>query len=427
MEEIKETNVVELWAEQHPEVKRWLAKLQKKSKNAFNLYRFCQWSGKEPSELLGLKDNPASTEAEKLLDDFVAADIEDFTNSVKFQISTAVKSFFKHNYKDLARASGIMTLEKVKPTYKPRKEDLRKLWNWTLNPRDKALITFVNSTAIAKESISKLQWKHLEEDWEVVELPCINVPPELLKGHGRGRYKGVRQITFLTPEAKRDLVNYKEWIEQKLGRKLTPEDNIFLETYAPYTPIKYGRLGTLIWRLSNETGIPFSWHDARRYVNTAMEEIRISPNWARKIRGRKVRGEEAPYSQPAIDQLRDKFREAVPLLEFTSEKPTVTKEEIREQVAEVIPDELLKPIAEKLHMPVDQVRKAFREKGKAWIDKALKEDKIKTSTNGGFPLNCTGKQQIVSEAELPSLLAEGWRFVATLPSGNVVVEVAGCP
>jgi len=357
---IKETNVLELWAEQHPEVKRWLAKIQRKAKNAFSLYRFCRWCGKGSSELLALKKDPSSKDAERLLDEFVATDTPEFTNAVKFHCVTAVKSFFKHNYVDLARASGAMTLEKVKPYYKPRKEDLRKIWNWSQNLRDKALITFVCSTAVAKETLSKVKWKHLEENWENVDLPCLNIPSELLKGHGIGRYKGVQQITFLTPEAKRDLINYKEWIETKLGRKLTPEDNIWLETYSPYKPIEYKRLGNLIWQLSKATGVPFSWHDARRYVNTALEEIRIPSNWARKIRGRKVRGEEAPYSRPAIKQLREKFREAVPLLEFTAEKPTVTKEMLREEVMKAIEEEKLKAIAEKYHIPVEQVR-VFRD------------------------------------------------------------------
>jgi hypothetical protein len=100
---------------------------------------------------------------------------------------------------------------------------------------------------------------------------------------------------------KRDLINYKEWLERNMGRSVTPEDNVFRETYAPYNPASYQSLGFLIWTLSQSAGVPFSWHDARRWVNTALEQIGISPNWARKIRGRMVRGEESPYSQPAID------------------------------------------------------------------------------------------------------------------------------
>jgi hypothetical protein len=419
---MKETNILKDWANQYPEVVRWLSKLQIKDKNAFNLYRFCQWCNKTPPELLKLKENPASREAEKLLDDFVAAEIEGYTNAVKFNISNAVKSFYKHNYADLSRACGTVTLEKVKPYNKPRKDDLRKLWSWASNPRDKALITFVNSTAIAKETLTLVKWKHLEENWQNVELPCINLPSELLKGHGRGRYKGVRQITFLTPEAKRDLINYKEWIEQRMGRKMTPEDNIWRDVNSPHEPITHSNLGWIIWDLSNRTNVAFSWHDARRYVETALEEIRIHPNWARKIRGRKVRGEESPYSQPAIEQLREKYREAVPLLEFTSEKPTVTKEMIREELMKVQMEEQLKAVADKLHIPLEQVKMAYRSK-KGDLEaavKMLRKRQPETATNGG----CSDGhcQKVVSEDELPKLLAQGWHASLVLPSGKVVLE-----
>ena len=402
-EQIKETNVVNLWANQYPEVKRWLSKIQVKGKNAFSLYRFCQWCGKTPPELLTLKDNPASKEMEQLLDDFVIADIKALTPSVKNHCVNAVKSFFKHNYMDLSKACGVMTIEKVTPYHKLAKEGLRKLWNWALNPRDKALITFVCSTAIAKETLTKLQWKHLEENWEKVDLPCINIPSELLKGHGQGKYKGVRQITFLTPEAKRDLLNYKEWIEQKLMRKLAPEDNVFLETYSPYRPLSYYSFGLFIWRLSKDAGVPFSWHDAKRWVNTALEQINISPNWARKIRGRKVRGEEAPYSQPSIEQLREKFKDVVPLIEFTSERPVIPKE-VQEKLAAL----------EEEQRKIKQQYGIFRKVGKRKSEK----EKVKKETNGG---DCGG-QKVVTEADLTEHLRQGWRVVTALPSGNVVIE-----
>jgi hypothetical protein len=77
-----------------------------------------------------------------------------------------------------------------------------------------------------------------------------------------------------------------------------------------------------------------------------------------------VRGEESPYSQPAIDQLRAKFREAVPLLEFTTETPTVSKETLREEVIKALEEEKLKEIAAKYHVPIEQVRTVMRSKAK---------------------------------------------------------------
>jgi len=422
-EQIKEGNVLELWAPKYLEVTQWLSHLQKPAKAAYYFYLFCQWANKTPPELLALKKDSSSKEAEKLLNTFVATNLKTLhmTNAVQFLTVQQVRSFFKWNMCDLAKIAGRMTLEKQKEYHKMMKESLRKLWNNTYNPRDRALITFVCSTAIAKETLSQIKWKHLEENWENVDLPCVNLPSSLIKGHGIGKYKNVRQITFLIPEAKRDLINYKEWLERNMGRSVTPEDNIFRETYAPYKPATYASFGFLIWTLSKRAGVPFSWHDARRWVNTALEQIGISPNWARKIRGRMVRGEESPYSQPVIDQLREKFREAVPLLQFTTEAPTLSKEMIRDEVMKNIEEQRLKETAEKLHIPLEQVRAAFREKKGDWL-RALRALKKKTATDGGECPDGKHCQKIVNEDELPRLLANGWTFVATLPSGKCVVS-----
>jgi hypothetical protein len=409
-EKIVRSNVLELWAKKFPEVERWLGHVQKKEDNAYNLYRFCNYVGKSPIELLALKDSPASKDAEKLLDDFCRGDILGFTNSQQYVTSISVKSFFRWSYVDLAKASGIVNLQKVKPYHALTKEKLRKLWVWALNPRDKSLITFVNSTAIAKETLLHLTWGHLEENWENKELPCVNIGSEFLKGHGKGKYRDVRQVTFLTPESQRDLRNYKEWLEspQKLGRKLTPQDKIWLETCQPYRPVAYDTLGKLITTLSQNANVPFSWHDARRWVNTALEGISISPNWARKIRGRKVKGEEAPYSQPAIEQLRAKFAEAVPLLQFTSEASTTLESRVKDLeklTASLTPEQ--QELIKKTGIQLRQTKTLSKEK-RARLEKERCE-------NG----HC---QRIVSEKDLSKFLAEGYEVKAVLPSGSIVVD-----
>jgi len=395
-------NKIYAWAENIPEVKSWLTKIQSKKAGAFDLYRFCEWAHKTPTELLALKDNPSSKAAETLLDNFITE--SEFTNAVTFNLVNAVKSFFKWNYRDLARASGSIELIKVKPTNLPNKANLRKLRDWCQNPRDRSLITFTASTAVAKGSIVQLKWSHLEEGWEKIDLPCVNLPSEIIKGHGRGKYKDVKQTSFLTPEAKRDLLVYKEWIEQRIGRTLTGDDNIFLETDEPFNPVTYGRLGTLIWELSRSAGVVFSWHDARRYVNTALEQINISPNWARKIRGRKVKGEEAPYSRPAIDQLREKFREAVPLLEFVSEKQVT------------IPPE----VAEKLKALEEEQRKLKRKYGIQYRKmKPNPEENRKPDCPDG--VNCPEFKQI-KETELLAYLKEGWQIEHNCVNRQVIIR-----
>ena len=396
------------WAENIPEVKLWLSKIQSKKAGAFDLYRFCEWVHKTPTELLALKNDPASKAAETLLDTFVIG--ENFTNAVKFNMVNAVKSFFKWNYKDLARASGTIELIKVKPTNLPSKATLRKLWDWALNPRDRSLITFTASTAVAKGSLPQLKWGHLEQGWEKIDLPCVNLPSEIIKGHGHGKYKGVQQLSFLTPEAKRDLLTYKEWMERKIGHELKTADYVFLDLKEPYGPIEYGRLGTLIYELSRNAGVTFSWHDARRYVNTALEQINISTNWARKIRGRKLKGEESPYSRPSIDALRNKFREAVPLLEFTSESKPAIPKEVQEQLA---------------RMEAEQ--KALKAQYGIMFRKDVSEPKHRKTNaeecKDGKP--CAEEYKQVNTGELLRYLQEGWDVKHDLPNGEVIIYKEG--
>jgi hypothetical protein len=154
-------------------------------------------------------------------------------NPIKFNVIIAVKSFFKHNYRDLAKASGKFTLKQQREHKKPRREDLRRLWDYSLNLRGEALITFFNSTTLAKETLSELKWRYFKEDWDRKDLPCINCPSEILRWHVVGWCRGVRQITFLTPEAKADLLRYKEWMEKRREPNFEPEDNVWRNIYVP--------------------------------------------------------------------------------------------------------------------------------------------------------------------------------------------------
>lgn len=310
------------WATQFDCVaKIWLPKfpnIKVRKDRARDLRRFCAWADTTPPELLALKDDPSSVEAEMLVDRFYAEN-DEYTESVKIGIVNAAKSFFRRNYRQLQS-------ETVSPTYE--KEDYHdldkeKLWNLYQagkNRRDRALLMFIFCTACARETVSKARWRHFERDWQTKDCPCLVFPSSIIKGHGKGKYKGVKQVTFLTPEAKKELLKYKEWYQEKvLGRPFKPEDPIFWGIKSwnnQYNPISYQHIWQICERLSKDAAVPFTPHDGRRWVENALEDVGVPQNRARKIRGRKIKGEEAPYSQPAIEQLRNDYRKAAPLLEF---------------------------------------------------------------------------------------------------------------
>jgi len=408
-EKITQGNVLQLWASKYPDVERWLNHLQQKPMNAFSLYRFCEWSKFTPSQLLQeKKNNPSANKIEKILDDFCSTDDKRFTNSFKYQASIAVKSFFRWNYTDLAKASGIVTLEKKKPYNALSKEVLRKLWSRTLNLRDRALIPFVTSTGIAKETLSNLTWSLLEQEWQTKDVPCIKIPPKLLKGHGLGRHKDVQQITFLTPEAKRALIDYKDWQEKRLGRGVKPEEHIWLDLRAPYTPLAYDALSSIMTRLSKETGVGFTLHDGRRWVTTCLEQTSINPNWIRKIRGRKIKGEENPYSQPNVEALRAKFREAASLLEFTSETSGAVEDRLKD----------LEKF--KASLTPEQKETAAR----AGIMRFARKKAEKKTEKCPDGKHCGENFEQVKECDLLGYLKEGYEIVHKLANGDLIMKSA---
>jgi len=418
------------WANKYETVKQWLSGLQRQNKRSRELWLFCNWAGKTPEQLLALKDDRNSLEAEKLLDKFVAE--KPYPESMTWLASIATRSFFAYHYKDLAKKAGVFTVERVKPIRKLPKEQLLQLYRTgATNPRDRALITFTHSTGIARETIVNLTWAHLEDNWETVDTPHIGIPDKLLKGHGRGKWKGVEQHTFLTLEAKKDLIDYRNWWQRRTHIKFKKTDHIFWNVNVPIQPLDYVTLGFQALKMARRSGVPFSWHDARRWVETALEEATLHPNWCRKIRGRKVRGEEAPYSRPAIEQLRRAYEKAIPYLEFTETKPALTQEQIRkQQVLDTIrlmyPNDTeritkIKNLLAKA-TTMKEIDEAVKTTGKTPREELEYDKVVSPTTKTTKHTKKEDCQRLITEAELETWLSQGWHVQAVLPSGKIVVS-----
>jgi hypothetical protein len=174
-----------------------------------------------------------------------------------------------------------------------------------------------------------------------------------LKGHGKGKYRD-----YMT----------------KHGVLWNEDMPVFLSIEQPHEPLKYQAVGNAILRISKSARVGFGAHDGRRIVETALENVGTPRNWIQKIKGRKVRGEDSPYSKPAIEQLRKKYREALPELEFLN---VVSKEDtehmiekrVRAKIAEISKqehDELTKLKAQVQEM-TDEIA-SIRELGERLVD-----------------------------------------------------------
>ena len=318
------------WAQTQPTVLNYLSKLNAdKQRTAQDIYLYCEWANKTPEELLALKSDYRATEAESLLDRFVRSKV-DFPATRKWHITMKVRGFYRANYRELQSAAGKMEYPTGRDLGAPTKEVRRKLIGVCYNPRDKLIVMLPSCSAIALESLGGLRWSHFEENWTTQIAPHISIPSSLVKGHGKGKYRGVRQETFCTTECRELLIEYREWFSKSFGYTWGSNDYVLLQVKKGIgKPLGREMIAKAAVKLAKRAGVSFSVHDGRRIVQTALESVGTPGNWIKKIKGRKCSGEEAPYSKPAIEQLRQKYREALPELEFLSE-PKVDVERLEE-------------------------------------------------------------------------------------------------
>jgi hypothetical protein len=323
-----ENTIIEGWAKNYQCVMNYLNTLHNRQGSvAMSLYHFCTWANLDPNQVLALKSDFNSLEAEKLLDSLANAKVI-FPEKRKWHVTQCLRGFFRTNYHQLQAQAGrsMPYIQKESQTV-PSKETRLAVFKACRNPRDQALVMIGTTSAIALESLSKLRWYHFEEDWQTQECPHISLPSDLLKGHGMGKYRGIRQETFITNESKKVVIEYRAWIERTFNHKWSNDDYVFLSVKRNISePLSYRMIAKKATILEQRANVSFTFHDGRRIVQTALENAGCPINWIKKIKGRKVSSEEAPYSKPLIEQLRAKYKEALPDLEFLSEGIRVVDE-----------------------------------------------------------------------------------------------------
>lgn len=300
-----------------PEIEVWInrySNLRLRNRYMKNLGSYCDFHGKTPTELLALKRDQKDTISEKMLDLFVLK--WDKPESIKANAVTAIRSFYSANYRDLAKRAGSgVKYVRVKPYRNPTQAQLRDMCAGS-HVRGIALINVLSSGGFRAETLRTLSWGHMSEieAWNKKDPIHVPVMGKELKGGGFGKYRGLEQHAFLTPHAVGALLKYRAWRESR-GEKITQASPLFATINWNPTRLKHTRhIRYILEKACESKPFTFSTHDLRRFTQTQLEQARVQPNWIRKMLGKKVPGEEAPYSLPKIEQLRDAYRLAIPFL-----------------------------------------------------------------------------------------------------------------
>lgn len=190
--------------------------------------------------------------------------------------------------------------------------DIKKMLDFALTTRNRALIHFLSSTGVRVGAIPELCLKHLTE----MPMGCKSV---LIYDDSTEEYNA-----FLTPESSLSLDSYfKE--RQKDGERLTPSSPVFRDKYQigiqKAKPMTIQGVQGVIGRCAKQgglredkKGVRFSKqldHSFRKRFNTILKlNKEVNPNIIEKMMGHK-KGLDGVYLKPTKEEMFEEFKKGM--------------------------------------------------------------------------------------------------------------------
>lgn len=274
-------------------------------------------------------------------------------------------------------------------------DDLKEVYAMS-TARERAIIAFLKDSGMSREDALRVNKGGLEGYEKGEQYVHLNV--------FRGKEK-VEYETFIGPNAVEALKAYFT-LRQKRGETLTPETPLFASEEKPYGRLDVKSVSTIFVRLSIKTGKTISTHRLRKFFETYMALTVRHPIVLKYWMGHKIghgRDIEARYIIPPTPEQLKLYQESYRNIDLTGG----TLEERAKQAAREEFEKMLTP-----------EQREFVQKHGMRFQRRRKAD-LKESEDCENGEHC---QRVVGEAELASLLSEGWHASLVLPSGKIVVS-----
>lgn len=403
------------WAYSFNASKRWLTAVKsdrsgsKYTENnyAASLYKFCAWTNKNPDQLITerkqeLKDPETEMKAEDKLREYcVYLEAQGKRRSTVATVAHApIKSFYAYLNVPLKLRTPKFA---VQPSTPHTTEEIKNLMQIG-DVRERAIIMLLKDSGISREDVVKLRLKHIQTEYEqnkeIIHIQLIR------------QKEAVNYDTFIGKEAIEYLKIYLKYRAQR-GEKITKDTPLIATPDG--RPLSSPTLSAIFLRLSAKAGFQTSPHKFRKFFES---HIGLSaPSFLVKAWMGHTLGVEKAYFVPPIEKQREKYAEAYKEIEiFRTEVSEVErrKQNIRDSFRMLHPD----ATTEQIQGLENILRKVRVEKE---LDEGLRNSmayirKIEPKCEND---NC---QKIIGEEELQDHLAKGWRFVATLVNGKIVIS-----
>lgn len=386
----------------------WLNSQKKTTKTAYRgiWVKFAEFTQMTGAEILASKKQDTTAAWEKRVLAFKAyMEQQGFATYTSTTAVMAIRGFFAYYRLPLQyrRSEGRRLRERRRKTedYRFSLDDLRKLYE-IANLQEKYVIVPGKSFGLRAGDFLKLTRGDLE--------PNIDKEPPISVGPINTEKESVQAFPFIDSDAK-PIVKLmlekmtREGRTQASEKMLKFSDEIQLTRVLKRCVVKAG---------INTGGRQVRFHCLRKFLTDRLSSIMSESKW-KQIVGKTI--SEGAYVSP--DSLREDYKRAMAETCFT-------KALTNEDATLLAQKEALKMIAKMQGIGEDQLGRIFKTRKTvttqdeiAAMEKELMKDKADKNGNCEDGEHC---QKIVSEENLAEFLTQGWRVVATLPSGKIVID-----
>ena len=432
------------WGENFSSIKAMIDKMQnpRNPKSIYTITQYCQ-AIRIFTYYLKVKNPDIALETVKASDVFKIVDgfIDYLAKERKFAPKTICTTFYGLKYwletneidiellekLVLPKSSIVLTEDRI-----PTREELHTIMDFA-NIRDKTLIEIAVSSGLRIRTIASLKWKDLTlNPYTLIEQEVPEPTPAMIKIEPlTGRKTTKKYFTFITPECKKALIKYKEWRERK-GEKINLESRLIASVYGEgqekyFKNKKFGDPITtntifVIWqRLLAKAGLnrkshkmnELHFHVLRKYFKTQCVNSGIKSNYIEFWLGHKGEYLDSSYFRATLQNHLTEYQKAIPNLSVY-ETPILSELDRRKQQV----SDLLGLI------PLSQ---EDRELIKLKIQKASTQKELESVLNETTreklePIKREDCQLMVNEDQLEAYLKRGFKYIATLPSGKILIS-----
>ncbi len=391
-------------AEEYQSVRRWFLNINKRSARNYRVYmrKFMHHSQLNPDQFLSLAKRDPATAHTKMKEFWhKIRDTEGLSSNTRAVHYTAMRSFLRWNDVYVGKMPRPFIGKVQYESYHVLEtSEVSKLIDHAKNVRDQALVSFLAQSGQRTGIVSAMKYRHIRDDLEKGVYPIIvNVNSELF-GREAGRNVNKTGMSYRFAIGRESASFLRMTLNRRRREGEDGIHRIIVSTAkkAGMDRVRYGpRLHgarTFAHEIHPHTFRRWWKFQMRRggvIDDTLLEHMMGQHNVMLRHGG--------SYDEFDPDYIRREYSKAEPYLTVTAD-PVSCGMESRWTPGEPAP-QLYRP--KQSSIPTSPVPSAG-------------------GTNRTSSASAWGSHRVVTEAELDTYLSRGWQYVATLPSGRLVIS-----